>query len=111
MWYYYKLLEYRRTNKIQFFQIPCLIYLITALHKSRVFNTASRQDTAYDHINQMGDFCACIRFGRVLPPTTANIVWGSVDPPMGGYGVIKPQYKGEIAKSTPMLDRFPPIFG
>ena len=47
-------------------------------------NTASRQDTANDHTNQMGDFFAPMRFGRVLPPTIAHIVWGSVDPPMEG---------------------------
>ena len=54
------------------------------------FNTASTQDTANNHTNQMGDFFAPMCFGRVLPPTTAHIVWGSVDPPMEGYGIIIP---------------------
>ena len=45
------------------------------------------------------------------PPNHSQHSMGVSGPPMGGYGVIKPQYKGEIAESTPMLDRFPPIFG
>ena len=27
--------------------------------------------------------------GGHYPPTTDHIVWGSLDPPMGGYGVIQ----------------------
>ena len=47
--------------------------------KQSLINTTSRQDTAYDHINQMGDFFARIRFGRVLPPTTATGYFLSFD--------------------------------
>ena len=47
-------------------------------------NTASRQDTAYDHINQMGDFFARIRFGRVLPPNHSQHSMGVSGPPYGG---------------------------
>ena len=38
----------------------------------------------------------CI-LGGYYPPTTDHIVWGSLDPPMEGYRVILPQYRGKMA--------------
>ena len=29
-------------------------------------------------------------FGRILPPTTDNMLWGSAETPIRGYGVIFP---------------------
>ena len=55
-----------------------------------VFNTTSRQDTAHDHTNQMGDFLPPWVLVGYYPLTTAHMVWGSVDPHMGVYGVMFP---------------------
>ena len=76
-----------------------------------MFNTDSMHYTAHIHTNKIGDFKTPMYFGRVLPHNHSPHGMGVSAPPMGSYGVIIPQYRGEIAKSTPMLDRFAPIFG
>ena len=48
--------------------------------------------------------------GGYYPPTTEHMVWGSADPPMGGYGVILLYYRGRIAKSSPILSKDPRNF-
>ena len=48
--------------------------------------------------------------GGYYPPTTDHMVWGSADPPMGGYGVILLYYRGRIAKSSPILSKDPGNF-
>ena len=47
-------------------------------------NTASMQDTAHDHTNQMGDFFTPMRFGRVLPPDYSPHGMGVSGPPYDG---------------------------
>ena len=47
-------------------------------------NTASRQDTANDHTNQMGDFFVPLFFGRLLSPNHSPHSMGISGPPYGG---------------------------
>ena len=74
-------LHSNRGIAIVFLVILHLLGCLGLLKINQNFNTASMQDTANDHTNQMGDFITPMCFGRALPPNHSSHSMGVCGPP------------------------------
>ena len=71
------------------------VYVRFCTNGGTILNTASMQQTANSHTNQMGDFITPMHFGRVLPPNHSPYRVGISGPPQGALWGYITLIKGE----------------